>query len=368
MYPNWVQVQEESMAFNLSDFLNTESKKQIMSDWKPVRLNIHQLRPAPEKENFYHIDDKEIVELATSIELVGLQQYPVVTPINDSNEYMIIAGHKRRAALLRLLAEGKTEFEMIPCKIDEPDIIKNELVLIFTNSTQRERSDYEKMREIERVRELLAEYQKTHELVGRKQQIIADILGMNKTKVGTLDKIDKKLISSFKGEFAEGRINTNTANELASLSQDEQQAAYKTYKESPEMPFKPPKKEKVIKNIKESKKGQETAQDKQIKEEKALTESASEPQKDLCKTCIHNGECTGKKTHESGCMGYEAQKSDERKGIEFDKKILEEMIEETERSLKENKEYWLRYYPNSYTRRVMELTAYKLLLNQHEND
>ena len=36
-------------------------------------------------------------------------------------------------------------------------------------------------------------------------------------------------------------------------------------------------------------------------------EGAGEPQKDLCATCEHNGECAGKKTHDSGCMGYEPQ-------------------------------------------------------------
>ena len=36
-------------------------------------------------------------------------------------------------------------------------------------------------------------------------------------------------------------------------------------------------------------------------------EGAGEPQEDLCATCEHNGECAGKKTHDSGCMGYEPQ-------------------------------------------------------------
>ena len=218
------------MAFNINNFLNAESKKEIKSGWKPVQVSVRKLRSAPDKKNFYHAEDKEIKDLAESIELIGLQQYPVIRPVEGTDEYEVIAGHKRRLAILRLLNEGKTEYEMIPCKVETPDDIRNELILIFTNSTQRERTDYEKMREIKRVRELLTEYQKTHELTGRRQSIIAGILGTSKTKVGTLDNINNHLIAPFMEEFAAGKISTSAANEIAGLEPDAQQALYETYK------------------------------------------------------------------------------------------------------------------------------------------
>lgn len=218
------------MGFNINNFLNAESMKEIKSDWKPVKVSVRKLRPAPDKTNFYHAEDKEIKDLAESIELIGLQQYPVIRPVEGTDEYEVIAGHKRRLAVLRLLDEGKAEYEMIPCRVETQDDIRNELILIFTNSTQRERTDYEKMREIERVRELLTEYQKTHELTGRRQSIIAEILGTNKTKVGTLDNINNNLIALFVEEFAAGKISTSAANEIAGLEQDAQQALYETYK------------------------------------------------------------------------------------------------------------------------------------------
>ena len=218
------------MAFDMRNFLNAESKKDIKSDWKPIKVSARKLRPAPDKKNFYHAEDKEIKDLAESIELIGLQQYPVIRPVEGTDEYEVIAGHKRRLAILRLLDEGKAEYEMIPCRVETPDEVQNELILIFTNSTQRERTDYEKMREIERVRELLTEYQKTHELTGRRQNIIAEILGTNKTKVGTLDNINNNLIAPFVEEFAAGKISTSAANEIAGLEPDAQQALYETYK------------------------------------------------------------------------------------------------------------------------------------------
>ncbi len=221
------------MGFDINNFLNDESKKEIKSDWKPVKLSVHKLRPAAGKENFYHIDDREVEETARTIELVGIQQYPVVKPIDGTDEYEIIAGHKRRLAYLKLLAEGKTEYETIPCKVESAaDSIRNRLILIFTNSTQRERTDYEKTQEIKEVRKLLEEWQKDNKLPDKMQNVIAEILGTNKTKVGTLEHIDKMLIEPFKSEFAAGKISTHAANEIAGLDEAAQQALYETYKET----------------------------------------------------------------------------------------------------------------------------------------
>ena len=314
------------MGFNINAFLNEESRKDIKSDWKPVKVSARKLRPAPDKTNFYHAEDKEIKDLAESIELIGLQQYPVIRPVEGTDEYEVIAGHKRRLAILRLLDEGKTEYEMIPCKVETPDDIRNELILIFTNSTQRERTDYEKMQEIKRVRELLTEYQKTHELNGRRQSIIAEILGTNKTKVGTLDNINNNLIEPFKEEFAAGKISTSAANEIAGLEKDAQQALYETYKETgsltakdakavkepqePSEPAKePPKEEKAIENTPEPEKGQEKAQDEpesgfMNEPETKVTYNAPTPDNTDRKSLIINGKINMRKEYNGMAVNY----------------------------------------------------------------
>ncbi len=307
------------MGFNINNFLNAESKKEIKSDWKPIKVSARKLRPAPDKTNFYHAEDKEIKDLAESIELIGLQQYPVIRPVEGTDEYEVIAGHKRRLAILRLLDEGKAEYEMIPCRVETPDDIRNELILIFTNSTQRERTDYEKMREIERVRELLTEYQKTHELTGRRQNIIAEILGTNKTKVGTLDNINNNLIAPFVEEFAAGKISTSAANEIAGLEPDAQQALYETYKETGSLtakdakavkePQEPPKEEKAIENTPEPEKGQEKAQDApesgfMNEPETKVTYNAPAPDNTDRKSLIINGKINMHKEYNGMAVNY----------------------------------------------------------------
>lgn len=240
------------MAFDINKFLNEESKKEIKNDFKMVKISVHKLRPAPDKENFYHLDDIEIENTARSIELVGLQQNTVVKPIPGTDEYEVIAGHKRRCAVLKLISEGKTEYEMVPCKVEETgDGIRNELILLFTNSTQRDRSDYEKMQEIKRVRELLAEYQKDKKLPGRKQDIIASLLGTSKTKVGTLENIEKNLNEDFMEEYAAGNISTSTANKVAGLAGNEQSILYENYKETGELTAKAVEEVKNVEVIEE---------------------------------------------------------------------------------------------------------------------
>lgn len=238
------------MGFNIADFFNEETKKDMKADWKPVRISVHKLRPAAGKENFYHMHDEEVIETARTIELIGVQQYPVVKPIEGTDEYEVIAGHKRRLAVLLLLSEGKTEYEMIPCKVENTaDGIRNRLILIFTNSTQRERTDYEKMQEIKEVRELLEEWKKNNDMPGKMQNVIAEILGTNKTKIGTLENIKKNLIPAFKEEFAEGNISTSAANEIAGLGAEAQQELYKTFKETGSLTMKEVKTLKEVDQI-----------------------------------------------------------------------------------------------------------------------
>lgn len=87
---------------------------------------------------------------------------------------------------------------MLPCKVEsDADGVKNELILIFTNSTQRERSDYCKMQEIKRVRELLEEYSNYNNMPGKKERHYSRILNTSKSTIGRLDNISHNIIPNF---------------------------------------------------------------------------------------------------------------------------------------------------------------------------
>ena len=222
------------MAFDIKDFLNTESKKEMADDFVLKKIPAEKLHPS--NKNFYEMDPVEIEALKETIELVGVQENLVVKKISageNAGDYEIIAGHKRHRAVTELLAEGKEVSPLLPCKVEsDADGVKNELILIFTNSTQWERSDYCKMQEIQRVRELLEEYAKYNNVPGRKRDVIAGILNTSKSTIGRLDNIRRNIIPDFLEEYKAGKISTTAANEIAGATPEEQHQLLEKYKET----------------------------------------------------------------------------------------------------------------------------------------
>lgn len=220
------------MGFNFMDLMSEESKRfsSDNSTDEVVLIPVGKLKPT--SKNFYSIEDDRVRKLAASIEMLssedklGIQQNLVVRKIEDSDEYEIVSGETRWQAVNLLLSEGRTKITEVPCKVESgSDPVRDELILILTNSTQRVRSDAEKMKEIDRLRELLQEYKKSNKLGGTMQQAIADILGVSKTKVGTLDNINRHLIQGLKLDYEQGMISTAVANKLAGLDEELQKAA-----------------------------------------------------------------------------------------------------------------------------------------------
>lgn len=221
------------MPFNIKDFLNEESRKEMIDNFSIKKISVKKLHPS--MKNFYDINPEEIAALKDTIELVGIQENLVVREIAEgeyAGEYEIIAGHKRHLAVSELAEEGKVT-EFVPCRIDESGSgTLQELALIFTNSTQRERSDYEKMQEIQRVRELLEGYSRNNDLPGRKRDIIAGILNTSKSTISRLDNIRRHMLPEFMEEYKAGRISTAAANEIAGASSEKQRALWQQYREN----------------------------------------------------------------------------------------------------------------------------------------
>ena len=174
---------------------------------------------------------ENIEELKTSIEIFGVLQNLTVKPL-DNGKYEIISGHRRHKACTELVAEGKTEFEYVPCGIQsERDEIKEHILLIMTNSTARELTDWEKMKQAEELRKNFEILKKRENLPGRVRDLVAEALNTSSTQIARLSAIDNNLTPEFKEEFKEGRIGTSAAYELSGMSEKQQKQAYSDYKE-----------------------------------------------------------------------------------------------------------------------------------------
>lgn len=230
--------------FNLNSLLSGTSlnkaeeeagaeKKLEKLGFKIIPISVYDL--VPSKDNFYSME--QIEDLKTAIELAGgVKQNLTVTPIGDG-KYKVLAGHRRRLASLNLVEEGKTEYEFVPCGIEnaEEDTelqgIREELLLILTNS-QRDKTDWDKVEEVKRLRAILERYKKKEKIPGRVREIIAETLNTSAAQVGRMDSISKNLSESFKEEFKEQKINISTAYELSTLPEEAQQEVFEEYIQS----------------------------------------------------------------------------------------------------------------------------------------
>lgn len=217
-----------------------------------VMLDVEDLMPS--KDNFYSTEN--IDELAVSIELAGgIEQNLVVKP-EAHGKYEVIAGHRRRLAALKLVAEGKEEYRKVPCRIKkESDEIKDRLALIFTNSTARQLTDWEKVQQAKELKEVLTEYKKAlqeenkdkpkeeRERMGRIRDIVAQMLNTSTTQIGRMEAIDNNLSTEFKQELEKGNIGISTAHELSRLNEEDQANAYKQYEQKGELHIKDVKQE-----------------------------------------------------------------------------------------------------------------------------
>lgn len=213
--------------FNLSQLMNTESKKQIVA-FKIEHIPLDNILPSP--KNNYSVDD--VSELKSSIELLGLQQNLVVR-IKDDGAYELISGHRRLKAMQELRNEGNKDFEKAPCKIvKSTDDIQAELQLILANSTTRVLTDAEKTKQAARLHELLQELQNSgNQLKGRKREIVAQLMGVSSSQVQRMDSINKKLAPELKEAFSEGEINITAAFEISRLPEETQKEVVQEYRE-----------------------------------------------------------------------------------------------------------------------------------------
>ena len=206
---------ESKKGFDLAAVLGSVSKSDTASR-QIVDIDIDRIKPDP--RNFYRVDKEGVEELAGNIELVGLQQ-PVLLR-EEGDGYVVISGHRRMAALQRLVKEGKEQFRRVPSIIEAPDELPEltELKLIFANSGTRRLTDPELAEQTKRCTELFyALQQKGVEFPGRMRDHVAEAVKVSRTKINTLNVIETKLREDLKLRWQKGEISTDGAYNLARM-------------------------------------------------------------------------------------------------------------------------------------------------------
>lgn len=219
------------MAFNLADVLKDVSASDTGRE-QIEYIPLSQIDEDP--NNFYQLTD--VPALADNIALCGLQQ-PIRVRQKEDGRYIIVSGHRRRAALEMLVADGYEKFREAPCivELDPVSPSLQQLRLIYANANTRKMSPAEISQQAEQVTDLLYQLKaEGYEFPGRMRDHVAQAMSISKSKLARLKVIRENLDESWVDAWEGNRINESVAYNLAQMPRQWQKILYGVWGEKPE--------------------------------------------------------------------------------------------------------------------------------------
>ena len=324
--------------FNLTELLNQRSKEvaepmqqgqqsETVTSQEGVSGTADIYDLIPSKGNFYSVED--VQDLKQSIELLGVLQPLLVTDKEEDGKRRIIAGHRRRLAVMQLVEEGKERFRYVPILIKPTqNAILDKLALIMANRF-REKTDWEKMTEALETEDLVLKLKETTNIPGRTRDLLAEILETSPAQVGRYKAIYNNLIPELMAEFKANNIVVSVIYEASGLPEEYQKQAAEIFRENEVL---------TLPDIKQLKKHYDAAQqipgqmdidqlqqeeqpepnvheiENHAGNEESQTEQTTEPEEDfdpqpdtvtsLCYGCTHYEDCHEKKATVTSCNNY----------------------------------------------------------------
>ena len=174
--------------------------------------------------NFYALTGIEA--LAENIELFGLQQpLRVRDSPTDPDRVIVVSGHRRRAAIAQLVADGREDLRQVPCirEREAGSEALQELRLIYANSDTRKITGAELDLQAQRVEALLYQLKEEgYDFPGRMRDHVAEACKVSKTKLARLKVIRDRLAPALAAHWRKGLINEAVAYALAQIPEEDQ--------------------------------------------------------------------------------------------------------------------------------------------------
>lgn len=168
--------------------------------------------------NFYELSGLD--ELAANIEMLGLQQPIRVRPGEEPWRYVIVSGHRRRAAVRQLVMDGRRDLRELPCIVDRSagSAALHELKLICANSDTRKLTSADLGRQAERITALLYQLEgEGYKFPGRMRDYVAEACKVSKSKLARLKVIRENLAEPWRTAYEAGKLAESTAYALAQM-------------------------------------------------------------------------------------------------------------------------------------------------------
>lgn len=220
------------IQFIMSEYLNQTSQPPIENKQEqefPIKMiSVYDLIPNP--LNFYELSDIE--KLETEIELQGGIMTNLEVKAVENGKYMIIAGHRRRQAMINLL-EGKSDkitSDKVPCTIKTYESQEDELkALSLSNRSQRKKTPTEELKELQALKPILSREFKEKKARGIESGRLVEYMARYfEVSPSTIQRIENraKLDDEIKEKLDTGEITPTAATQLTGLSAADQKAVY----------------------------------------------------------------------------------------------------------------------------------------------
>lgn len=209
--------------FNLAEALNLNVSNLDTASVRRIDLALIDPNPA----NFFRVES-DITDLAESIAVNGLLQ-PLVVTATDDGRYRVIAGHRRRMALLSLAEAEPDKWGYVDCKVVAPASPELEmLALIQTNTAAREISYFERNTAAEQVERILVKLQQEQgvQLPGKMRANVAKIIKASESQLARAKYIMSHLVEELRG----ADITDDAAYKLAHLPAEQQRELHEHYR------------------------------------------------------------------------------------------------------------------------------------------
>ena len=181
-----------------------------------------------DEKNFYSVDGVEA--LAANIELVGLLDPLRVRENPDMpGRYLIVSGHRRRAALWALFEENPEKWGKVPAIIEPPAASPElqELRLIYANADTRKMTSADLSAQAQRVELLLYQLKEQGmDFPGRMRDHVAEACKLSTTKLAELKVIREKLLPEWKILWEESKLSHTCAYRIARCKEETQRLLY----------------------------------------------------------------------------------------------------------------------------------------------
>lgn len=202
------------------DTFRVETREQI----EYINIDLIDSDPA----NFYEIS--AIDELAGNIETIGLQQ-PIRVRENpgDPTHVIIVSGHRRRAAMAKLVADGREDLREIPCIREKQtgSYALQELKVIYANSDTRRMSSADISKQAERIEQLLYQLKNEgYEFPGRMRDHVAEVCKISQSKLARLKVIRDNLHDCWDEHYQKNLLSEAAAYALAQMPKNFQSIIY----------------------------------------------------------------------------------------------------------------------------------------------